>query len=65
MSTFGENLVLGQSLGDFHSGFRAYSRQVTERIPFEENFADFALDQEFPIQAIYFGFKMGDVPVSA
>jgi len=63
MSTFSENLVLGQSLGDFHSGFRAYSRRVLERIPFEENSDDFAFDQEFLIQAIGFGFKIGDVPV--
>ena len=63
LSTFTENLVLGQSLGDFHSGFRAYSREVLERIPFEENSEDFAFDQEFLIQAISFGFKIGDVPV--
>jgi glycosyltransferase involved in cell wall biosynthesis len=33
-STFFENLILGQSLGDFHSGFRAYSREVLEAVPF-------------------------------
>ena len=32
-----ENLVLGQNLGDFHSGFRVYRRQVLETIPFERN----------------------------
>ena len=63
LSTFGENLFLGQSLGDFHSGFRAYSREVLETIPFEENSDDFAFDQEFLIQAVHFGFKIGDVPV--
>lgn len=62
-STFMENLVLGQSLGDFHSGFRAYSREVLETIPFERNSNDFAFDQEFLIQAVHFGFKIGDVPV--
>lgn len=63
LSTFSENLVLGQSLGDFHSGFRAFSRQVLERIPFDENSDDFAFDQEFLIQAVGLGFKIGDVPV--
>jgi len=63
VSTFSENLVLGQSLGDFHSGFRAFSREVLERIPFNENSDDFAFDQEFLIQAVGFGFKIGDVPV--
>ena len=63
LSTFSENLVLGQSLGDFHSGFRAYSRGVLERIPFHENSEDFAFDQELLLQAISFGFKIGDIPV--
>jgi glycosyltransferase involved in cell wall biosynthesis len=63
LSTLGENFVLGQSLGDFHSGFRAYSRHVLERVPFQSNSDDFAFDQEFLIQAIYAGFKIGDVPV--
>lgn len=62
-STFAENLVLGQSLGDFHSGFRAYSRQVLETIPFNKNSDDFTFDQEFLMQAIHAGFKIGDVPV--
>jgi glycosyltransferase involved in cell wall biosynthesis len=62
-STFAENLVLGQSIGDFHSGFRAYSRRVLETIPFHANSEDFAFDQEFLMQAINAGFKIGDVPV--
>jgi len=62
-STFAENLVLGQSLGDFHSGFRAYSRKVLETIPFNENSDDFAFDQEFLMQAVHAGFRIGDVPV--
>jgi len=63
VSTFGENFVLGQSLGDFHSGLRAYSRQVLETIPFLSNSDDFAFDQEMLVQAVAFGFSLGDVPV--
>jgi len=62
-STFAENLVLGQSLGDFHSGFRAYSRRVLESVPFMKNSNDFAFDQEFLMQAVNAGFRIGDVPV--
>lgn len=62
-STFAENLVLGQSLGDFHSGFRAYSRKVLETVAFEDNSDDFAFDQEFLMQVVNAGFKIGDVPV--
>lgn len=62
-STFVENFILGQSLGDFHSGFRAYSRELLETIPFENNSDDFAFDQELLVQAVAAGFKIGDIPV--
>lgn len=62
-STFFENLVLGQTLGDFHSGLRAYSRHALEVIPFEENSDDFAFDQELLIQAVHCGLVLGDIPV--
>ena len=58
-----ENVLLGQNLGDFHSGFRAYRREVLETIPFESNSEDFVFDSQFLAQAVHFGFKMGDIPV--
>jgi len=61
--TITENVLLGQNLGDFHSGFRAYRREVLEKIPFEENSDDFVFDSQFLAQAVYFGFKLGDIPV--
>lgn len=61
--TVTENVALGQNLGDFHSGFRAYRRSVLETIPFENNTDDFAFDSQFLAQAVYFGFKLGDIPV--
>jgi glycosyltransferase involved in cell wall biosynthesis len=61
--TITENIALGQNLGDFHSGFRAYRRRVLETIPFEANSNDFVFDSQFLAQAVYFGFKLGDIPV--
>lgn len=61
--TFFENVALGQNLGDFHSGFRAYRRSVLETIPWESNSEDFVFDSQFLAQAVHFGFKLGDVPV--
>jgi len=58
-----ENLVLGQNLGDFHSGFRAYKREVLEKIPFHANSADFVFDTQFLAQATYYGFRIGDIPI--
>ncbi|MFQ5731283.1 MAG: glycosyltransferase family 2 protein [Planctomycetaceae bacterium] len=58
-----ENVALGQNLGDFHSGFRAYRRDVLETIPWERNSDDFVFDSQFLAQCVHFGFKLGDVPV--
>jgi glycosyltransferase involved in cell wall biosynthesis len=58
-----ENFALGQNLGDFHSGFRVYRREVLERIPFEKNSDDFVFDTQFLVQAVRFGFRLGDIPV--
>jgi glycosyltransferase involved in cell wall biosynthesis len=61
--TLFENLMLGQNLGDFHSGFRVYRREVLERIPFEKNSDDFVFDTQFLVQAVRLGFRLGDIPV--
>lgn len=61
--TLVENIALGQNLGDFHSGFRAYRREVLTTIPFTKNSNDFVFDSEFLAQAVHFGFKIGDIPV--
>jgi glycosyltransferase involved in cell wall biosynthesis len=61
--TFVENLLSGQNLGEWHSGFRAYTREVLEVLPFERNNDDFVFDTQFLLQAIHFGFRVGDVPV--
>ena len=58
-----ENLFLGQNLGDFHSGFRGYTRRVLEAIPYRKNSNDFVFDTEFLAQAAFFGFRIGDVPI--
>jgi glycosyltransferase involved in cell wall biosynthesis len=58
-----ENIALGQNLGDFHSGFRVYRRQVLETVPFERNSDDFVFDTQFLAQAVQFGFRLGDIPV--
>ena len=61
--TLVENVALGQNLGDFHSGFRAYTREVLETIPYENNSDDFVFDTQFLAQAAFFGFRIGDVPM--
>ena len=46
--TIVENLVMGQNIGDFHSGFRAYTRRVLETIDYHANSDDFVFDQQKP-----------------
>ena len=63
MLTLTENMVLGQNVGDFHTGMRAYTREVLETIPFEGNSDDFVFDTQLLVQAVHFGFRLGDLPV--
>lgn len=63
--TFTENFTLGQNLGDFHSGFRVYRREVLEKIDYRNNSDDFVFDTQFLAQAVYFGFRIGDIPIPA
>jgi len=62
LTTF-ENVALGQNLGDFHSGFRAYVRDVLETVNYHANSDDFVFDSEFLAQCVFHGFRLGDVPI--
>jgi hypothetical protein len=53
-----ENVALWQNLGDFHSGLRAYRRQVLKRIPFERNSDHFVFDTQLLLQAARSGFRL-------
>src|SRR5262245_11768798 len=59
------NLAMGQNLGEWHSGLRAYHRRVLETIPWERNSNDFVFDCQFLVQAAAQGFRIGDIPTSA
>lgn len=61
--TIVENIATGQNLGEWHSGYRGYRRQVLETIPYHRNSDDFVFDSQFLFQAVHFGFRLGDVPV--
>lgn len=58
-----ENIILGQNLGDFHSGFRVYKREVLEKIDYHQNSNDFIFDTEFLAQAVFYGFRVSDIPI--
>ena len=59
--TFVENLALGVKLSEYHTGFRAYRREVLETLPLEKNSNDFVFDNEILAQAVHFGFRIGEI----
>jgi len=61
MLTFFQNLLLGYKLSEYHTGFRAFSREVLERLPLEENGEGFVFDNQMLAQAIYFGYDICEV----
>lgn len=61
--TWIENLVLGQNLSEYHTGYRAYSRRLLMSIPFTENSNNFVFDTEIIIQSVVAGFRIKEVPI--
>ncbi len=59
--TFVENMALGIKLSEYHTGFRAFTREVLETLPLGENSDDFVFDNEMIVQAVYFGFRIGEL----
>lgn len=56
-----ENLLLGSKLSEFHTGYRAFSREVLENLPFQANSDNFVFDNEMLAQIIFFGYRIGEV----
>lgn len=59
--TLTENLLLGSKLSEFHTGYRAFSKEVLQTLPLHENSDDFLFDNEMLAQAIFFDFKVGEI----
>jgi len=57
-----ENRVLGTHFSELHTGYRAYSRDLLQGVPFLRNSLDFSFDSEMLFQAIHFGFRVAEVP---
>jgi glycosyltransferase involved in cell wall biosynthesis len=59
--TLFENFLLNYKVSEYHTGYRAFSRQVLSALPLEENSDDFVFDNELLAQAIYFGYRIGEI----
>ncbi len=61
--TLMENIVLGLNLSEYHTGFRAYTKKVLLKIPFQRFSNDFLFDQQILISAVTNGLKIGEIAV--
>lgn len=56
-----QNLLMGSKLSEFHTGYRAFSREVLESLPLLENSDDFVFDNQILAQALFFGYRIGEI----
>jgi glycosyltransferase involved in cell wall biosynthesis len=59
--TFGQNLLIGYKLSEYHTGYRAFDARVLNTINFNENSDDFVFDNEMLSQIIFANFQIGEV----
>ena len=59
--TWFQNVMTGQKLSEYHTGYRAFSREVLERIPFMDNSDDFVFDNQMLAQIIYADYDIGEI----
>lgn len=58
-----ENMALGQNLSEYHTGFRAFDKQILTSLPFHKYSDDFVFDQQILFGAIAQGAKIGEISV--
>src|SRR6201996_2238734 len=59
--TFVENLLIREKMSEYHTGYRAWSRALLERLPLLSCSDDFVFDNQMVVQAIHFGFRIGEI----
>jgi hypothetical protein len=59
--TFVQNLLIGQKLSEYHTGYRAFSRRVLETLPLLANSDDFVFDNQMLVQCHAWGFAIAEV----
>ncbi|MEY2489097.1 MAG: hypothetical protein QOC70_1039 [Verrucomicrobiota bacterium] len=63
--TFVENLLLGAKLSEYHTGYRAFARNLLERLPLDRNSDDFVFDNQILAQVLWLGCPIGEVTCPA
>src|SRR4029079_13702064 len=65
MLTWIENFIIWEKLSEYHSGYRAFSKEVLERINFQANSYDFIFDNQMLTQIFYLGYEIGEISCPA
>jgi glycosyltransferase involved in cell wall biosynthesis len=59
--TFAENVLIGAKLSEYHTGYRAFSRELLLRLPLKNNSDDFVFDNQMMAQIVWFGYTVAEV----
>ena len=59
--TFIENILIWEKMSEYHTGYRAWSRELLERLPLLSCSDDFVFDNQMIAQAVMFGFSIGEI----
>lgn len=59
-----ENVILRQNLSEYHTGYRAFSREFLQAIPFDDNSDGYVFDTEMLVQAVHFRLAIHEIPIS-
>ena len=59
--TFVQNLIVHHKLSEYHTGYRAFSREVLETLPLDRNENGFVFDNQMLAQIIYAGYRVGEI----
>ncbi len=59
--TFVENILIGAKLSEYHTGYRAFSRELLEKLPIENNSDDFVFDNQMVTQVIWMGYMVAEI----
>jgi hypothetical protein len=59
--TLAENILLGAKLSEYHTGYRAFSREILERLPLRSNSDDFLFDNQMLAQILWFDYTIAEI----
>ena len=65
MLTWMQNFIVWEKLSEYHTGYRAFSREVLERVNYRANSDDFIFDNQMLTQIFYYGYEIGEISCPA